>query len=102
MALKIAGELVQSLRYKLRMMGVPLDGPANGFVDNQGVVLNSTIPSSTLKKKHNSVAYHMTRELIACNIIRIAHEPGETNLADVLTKGLSGPRHKFLISRILH
>jgi hypothetical protein len=101
-ALKIAGELVEALRYKLRMMGVALDGPANGFVDNEGVVLNSTIPSSTLKKKHNSVAYHKTRELVACNIIRIAKEPGETNLADVLTKGLGGPKHKYLMSRILH
>jgi hypothetical protein len=101
-ALKTAGELVEALRYKLRMLGVPLEGSANGFVDNEGVVLNSTIPSSTLKKKHNSVSYHKTRELVACEIIRIAKEPGVTNLADLLTKGLSGPRHKFLVSRILH
>jgi len=55
-ALRIATELVEALRYKLRMFGVPLDGSTTGFCDNQSVVVNDTIPSSTLKKKHNSVA----------------------------------------------
>jgi hypothetical protein len=47
--------MVEALRYKLRMFGAPLDGPANAFCDNQSVVLNSTLPWSTLKKKLNSV-----------------------------------------------
>jgi hypothetical protein len=101
-ALKIAGELVEGLRYKLRMMGVPIDGPANGFCDNAAVVLNTTIPSSSLKKKHNSIAFHRTRELVACGVIRITKEPGEFNLADLLTKGLTGPRHEALVACILH
>jgi hypothetical protein len=54
-ALRVAVEMVRALRYKLRMFSVPLDGPANAFCDNQSIVLNSTLPSSTLKKKHNSV-----------------------------------------------
>ena len=29
MAMKTAVEMTEGLRYKLRMMGVPLDGPAN-------------------------------------------------------------------------
>jgi hypothetical protein len=37
-ALKIATELIQSLWYKLRMMGIPMSGPANVFCDNQAVV----------------------------------------------------------------
>ena len=31
-ALRIAVELIEALRYKLRMMGVPLDGPTNCLV----------------------------------------------------------------------
>jgi hypothetical protein len=40
------------------MMGVPIEGAANVLVDNASVVKNSTIPSSTLQKKHNSICYH--------------------------------------------
>ena len=36
-ALKIATELTISMQYKLRMMGVPLEGPANIFCDNEAV-----------------------------------------------------------------
>ena len=41
-ALRIATDMIQALRYKLRMFGVKLNGPANVFCDNQGVVLNSS------------------------------------------------------------
>ena len=42
---------------------------------------NSTRPESTLKKKHQAVAYHCTREAQAAGTARIAKEDGETNLA---------------------
>ncbi len=58
-AARIAVELIESLRYKLRMFGVPIDGPTNLYVDNESVVLNSTHPESTLKKKHNAIAYFL-------------------------------------------
>ena len=65
------------------------------------MVVNGKIPSSTLNKKHNSVAYHKTREAIAAGTIRLIKEPSETNLADDPTKSLSGPRMKFLVPKIL-
>ena len=49
-ALKIATEMIEGLRYKLRMFGVPIDGPANVFGDNQSVINNATIPESPLRK----------------------------------------------------
>jgi hypothetical protein len=100
-ALRIAIEKVEGLRYKLRMMGLPLDGPASGLCDNQSVVLNSTIPSSTLKKKHNAVNYHKCRESIASGAVRLTKEPGETNLSDIATKLLNGPRKRQLANHIL-
>jgi hypothetical protein len=90
--MKTAIELVEGLRYKLRMMGVPLDGETNVFCDNESVFKNSTVPESTLKKKHNAIAYHRTREAQAAGIIRIAWESGDTNIADLLTKLLPRPR----------
>ena len=43
-------ENLHGLRYKLRMMGIPIDGPSYIFGDNISVVNNSSKPESTLKK----------------------------------------------------
>jgi RPA family protein len=99
--MKIGVDMVEGLRYKLRMMGIPVDGPASVFCDNESVVKNSTRPESALKKKHNAIAYHRVREAQAAKIIRVAKEPGETNLADILTKLMPAPRMKELLQRIL-
>ena len=100
-ALKTAVEMIEGLRYKLRMMGVPLDGPADVFCDNESVVTNTTKPESTLKKRHNAIAYHRCREAQAAGIVRIAHESGETNIADLFTKLLPGPRLRCLAAMVL-
>jgi len=81
-----------ALRYKIRMFGIPIDGPANVFCDNRGVVKNVSIPESTLMKKHNSINYHAVREAAAAGILRVGKEDGETNLADLLTKVLNGEK----------
>ena len=74
-AAKIAVETIEGLRYKLRMMGVQVEGPTNVFCDNESVVKNLTKPESTLKKKHNAIAYHRgVREAQAAGIVRIAKE----------------------------
>jgi hypothetical protein len=100
-AMKIAVEQIEGLRYKLRMMGVPIDGPTNVFCDNEGVVKNSTKPESVLKKKHNAIAYHRVREAQAAGTIRISKEDTSTNLADGLTKCLTRPRMQEIFGRIL-
>jgi hypothetical protein len=69
---------------------------------SHSVVTSSAKPESTLKKKHNAISYHKVQESIAQGMIRIAKEPGETNLADILTKPLPGPRMKMLIQHILY
>ena len=100
-AARIAVELIEGLRYKLQMFGIPIEGPTNVFCDNQSVVTNATKPESTLKRKHNSIAYHRVREAAAANTIRIAKEAHESNIADMLTKPVSGPRLKALCERVL-
>jgi hypothetical protein len=47
-ALRTAKDIIVALRYKLRMFGVPIDGPANVVCDNNGVVKNTTIPELKL------------------------------------------------------
>ena len=62
---------------------------------------SSTIPSSVLKKKHNAIAYRKVRETIAAGAMRLLHENTDSNLADLLSKILPGPRHQFLAGHIL-
>ena len=64
-AMRIAVELIEGLRYKLRMMGVPIEGLCNVLCDNESVIKNVRRPESSCKKKHNSVAYHKARESVA-------------------------------------
>ena len=44
-------EYIRGLSYKLRMMGIPVNGPSYIYGDNQSVLCNTSIPDSTLKKK---------------------------------------------------
>ena len=84
-AMKCAVEMIESLRYKLRMFGVPIDGAANVYCDNEAVYENTSMPESTLKKKHHSIAYHRCREAVASKTIRIAKQGTQKNLADIFT-----------------
>jgi hypothetical protein len=56
-AMRVARDLISALRIKLRYFGIPLIGPASLLCDNQGVVKNTSIPESTLTKKHNAINY---------------------------------------------
>ena len=58
---------------------------------------NTSVPESTLKKKHLSYAYHRCREAVAAGTVRIAKEGTATNLADLFTKILADPRHEELL-----
>ena len=91
MAARQAVEQIMDLRYTLRSMGVPLDGPAWLFGDNKSVVTSSTIPHSTLSKRWNALSYHRCREAIATGIVLFVHLPGTENPSDCLTKSL--PHH---------
>ena len=100
-AMRQAIELIEGLRYKLRMMGVPLDGATSIYCDNDAVVKSTTAPESTLKKKHNATCYHRSREAQAAGHVRIAKISGEENLADVFTKVVVGAKRAYLLMKIL-
>ena len=85
-AARTATEQIIDLRYTLRMLGVPLDGPSWLFGDNQSVVTSSTIPHSTLSKRWNALSYHRVREAVAAGVIRFEFIDGKQNPADFLTK----------------
>ena len=101
-AMKNTIELIEALRYKLCMFGIPLDGATSLLCNNQAVVLNCKRPELTLQKKHHSIAYHRNREAVAANIVQIAWEGTKTNLADIFTK-LQGPKQREeLLDRFMY
>ncbi len=102
MALRTAKDMLVALRYILRMFGVAIEGPANVFCDNNGVVKNTTIPESMLAKKHNAINYHAVREAVAAKILRVGKEDGMTNLADLFTKILTADRRRALCRHIMY
>ena len=89
-AMKIGIETCRGLRYKLRMMGIPLSGPTYVYGDNQSVIHNTSKPESTLKKKSNSIAYHACRESVAMGESLTTHISTHLNPADLATKVLPG------------
>jgi hypothetical protein len=101
LAMRIAIEMIEGLRYKLRMMGVPIPDECAVFCDNSAVVTNSR-PESTLKKKHAAINFHhRVREAIAAGTIKVAKEDTLSNLVDILTKLLPGPKMKELLENLL-
>jgi hypothetical protein len=82
-AAQVATDLAVKYRYALLMLGLEVDGPAMMFGNNKSVVINTSMPLSQLKKKHNSVAYHRVCEAIAAGIINFFHIPSTSNFADI-------------------
>ncbi len=68
---RIATDLLIEWRYKLQMLGVQLESSSWMIGDNMSVVVNTTIPSSNLKKKHQACNYHRVREAIAGRFVAL-------------------------------
>jgi hypothetical protein len=103
MAMKNGMETLRGLRYKLRMMGVPINGPSCIYGDNMSVIHNTQRPESTLKKKSNSICYHAVQEAVAMGECLTAHVPTDQNPADLCTKIIpGGMKRNHLIQMILY
>ena len=81
--LYIATEMIEGLIYKLCMFGVPIDGPAGVFFDNQSVVTNVSIPYYVLNKKHNYIFYHRVWEAHTAGTIQVGWISGKYNKSDI-------------------
>ena len=93
--------MVIEMRNNLHALGIPVNGPSYMFGDNKSVVTNTTLPSSSLKKKHNAISYHQVREAITAGISGFVHVKGDHNVADVLTKLVNTTTHKSLTHPLL-
>ena len=65
-------EMIKALKYKLSMFGIEvLENETKVFGDNNSVIINTSVPESTLKKKHHSVNFNYVREAVAAGLILI-------------------------------
>ena len=102
-AMKHGVETLRGIRYKLRMMGVPIDGPSYVFGDNMSVINNTTKPESVLKKKSNSICYHAIREAVAMGECIVTHITTGENVGDLATKPITnGPKREHLVRKVLY
>jgi hypothetical protein len=85
--------------YKLCMMGIPMKGASYVYGNNMSVVIDSSKPESTLKKKSNSICYQAVREAVAMGEALVAHIPTKKNL--LFAKMLYGQTWRFLVSWVL-
>ena len=85
-AAKTATEQIMDTRYTLRYLGVPIKSKSYMFGDNRSVETSTTLPLSTLSKRHNILAFHRVREAIAAKIIDFHLIQSEYNLSDMLSK----------------
>jgi len=70
-AMKRAVEIAYEMRYKLRMLGIAIEGPIVIFGDNRSVILNGSKPESTLKKKHHLCSIHYIRHASASKVVSL-------------------------------
>ena len=102
-ALKQSCEYIRGIRYKLRMMVIPVEIPTCIYDDNQSALANTTIPDSTLKKKSQSIAYHFVHEGAARDKWRTSYVNTHENEADLITRQLPhGEKRKGFASNLLH
>ena len=79
------------------MFGVPMDSSTEIFCYNEAVYKNASSPKSQLRKKHHSILYHMSREVVASGAWSMAKDDTEINLSDLFAKVLPQPRKKLLL-----
>ena len=100
--MKTSVEALRGIRYKLRMMGVPLTGPTYIYGDNMSVIYNISRPESTLYKKSNSICYHAVREAVASGEFLTTHCKTGDNYSDMITKVLYEKKKRDNVARILY
>ena len=85
-AARTAVDQIIDIRTTLRYLGVPIRDKSYMFGDNKSVVTISTIPNSTISKRHHLASYHRVREAIAAKFISFHWKDGKSNPADILSK----------------
>lgn len=70
------------------------------FTDSLSAIELANNPEHHAKTKHIDIQYHFVREHVTNNTIQLSHISTKEQLADMLTKALSGPTFKNLVRQM--
>lgn len=93
----IAVDLMIELCFWQQALGVTIDGPTLMLSNNKSMVLNTSNPSSMLKKKHYVINSHQVWEAFTSKAVLFNHIPSTENESDVLMKLVSKDIFYYLI-----
>ncbi|KAL8109805.1 hypothetical protein AgCh_025774 [Apium graveolens] len=88
---------LQALPKDLGLYNLP---PAMLHCDNKSAIAIASNPVLHERTKHVEVDCHYIRDKINSGTIIATHTPTHSQLADVLTKGLSAKQHFYLLSKL--
>ena len=83
------------------MIGVTINVTSLVYVDNMIVIDTYSLPSNSLNKNHNYIAYQKLVELVAAGVLCQYHVSIRINISDLLTKPLFTINHYPLISKLI-
>ncbi len=95
-----AAKEVVWMRRLLEDIGCSQNQPTVLHIDNQSAIRLIRNPEFHQRTKHIDVKYHFIRDLQESKVIDAQYVCTENQLADLLTKGLDGPRFRKLRSEI--
>ena len=84
------------------MIWISMSETSNVHKDNKSVIHNTSKPESMFKKKCNAIGYHAVSESVAMGESLTGHIKSDNNLADLLTKIVTGYEHKHLVSLVMY
>lgn len=80
------------LKQLLSEFGINTEKPIKIFCDNQSCVKLADNEKLSSRTKHIDVRYHFVKDLVKTSVIDLIYVPTEMNVADLMTKPLSGVR----------
>ena len=97
-ACEAAKEAVWLKKFLVSLEVVPeADRPMVLYCDKSGAVENSKEPRSDKRSKHIERKYHLIREIVQRGDVEVTKISTHDNLADPLTKALSGVKSSIVI-----
>jgi len=88
------------LRQLLEQLGYKQTTPTKLLGDNQGAIALAENPGDHPRTKHIQLRYHFIRFAITDGQVSLDYVPTQNMVADGLTKGLTGEKHKYFISML--
>lgn len=80
-AARIAVDLTIEMRYKLRCLRIPVEQCSKLLGDNLSCVINTTLPSSKIQKKHLSCQIMRVCEVVAAEFVHFGYGCSKLNVA---------------------